>query len=311
VVFASGGGTALRDRGAGTTEVIPKGGHGSVSADGRYVAFLSRAKLVPDDTANKVDVFVRDRQSGTTTRVSVDSGGAQGNGDSSFPSISDNGRYVAFESDASNLVPDDDNGTTDVFVHDRQTGVTTLVSMDVDGNAAAGQIPIISADGRHVAFMGPPMASNLVPGDTNGLSDIFVRDIDSGTTARASVNSFGQEANRDSPGITFGPQGISGDGRYVAFASTATNLVADDTNRDCDIFVHDREAPTLTPTPTPSPTPTQPSPSPSPRDLPPGGGAPPPTTTWHVQPLLLGGLIVIATSGLAWLLAQRRSRRSL
>ena len=124
---------------------------------------------------------------GDTTRVSVASDGAQGNGYSYHPSISADGRYVAFESDASNLVSGDTNGARDVFVHDRQGGGTTRVSVASDGAQGNGGSahPSISADGRYVAFQSD--ASNLVSGDTNGWSDIFVYDRQTGQTTRVSV----------------------------------------------------------------------------------------------------------------------------
>lgn len=133
----------------------------SISADGRYVAFESGASnLVPNDTNHVTDVFVRDRQTGITTRVSVDSEGNQATppnnvaSGSSHPSISADGRYVAFESFASNMVPEDTNDSSDIFVHDRQTGTTSLVSASSDGVLGNGQSghPSISADGRYVAF---------------------------------------------------------------------------------------------------------------------------------------------------------------
>jgi Tol biopolymer transport system component len=221
----------------------------SISADGRYVAFESEAtNLVSGDTNNHRDIFVHDRQTGQTTRVSVASGGAQANDFSSNPSISADGRYVAFISVANNLVggntePPPNNpasGDTgvdhDVFVHDRQTGATTLVSVAMDGSEGNGDSEevSISADGRYVAFMS--WASNLVSGDTNNLSDIFVRDLQTNQTTRVSVASDGTQANN----FSFEPS-ISADGRYVAFMSWADNLVSGDTNGDWDIFVHDRQ----------------------------------------------------------------------
>jgi Tol biopolymer transport system component len=153
----------------------------SISADGRYVAFVSDAtNLVANDTNGSTDVFVHDRQTGTTTRVSVDSAGVEGNGISNFPSISSDGRYVALESDADNLVADDNNGSADVFVHDLQTGTATRVSVDsagVEGNGNSNA-PSISADGRSVAFESD--ADNLVAGDTNTAPDIFVDDLQAG-----------------------------------------------------------------------------------------------------------------------------------
>jgi Tol biopolymer transport system component len=154
--------------------------HPSISADGRYVAFHSLSNnLVPGDT-NAYDVFVHDRQTGATTLVSVASDGTQANEQSRHPSISADGRYVAFHAHDSNLVPGDTNNAWDTFVHDRQTGETTRVSVASDGTQgnSFSRHPIISADGRSVAFESE--ASNLVSGDTNGPGvtgiDIFVHD---------------------------------------------------------------------------------------------------------------------------------------
>ncbi|MBO0828651.1 MAG: PD40 domain-containing protein [Streptosporangiales bacterium] len=166
--------------------------------------------------------------------------GTQGNLTSADTSVSADGRYVAFDSLASNLVPGDRTGTWDVFVHDRDTGTIERVSLAADGSAASpgvSQEPSISADGRYVAFLSA--ASNLVPGDTNGTGDVFVHDRVSGTNERVSVASDGSE------GDLFSEQpSISADGRYVAFDSQATNLVPvpGDTNFDADVFVRDRNA---------------------------------------------------------------------
>jgi hypothetical protein len=175
---------------------------------------------------------------GDTTRVSVSSSGDQANGWSRVGTISSDGRYVAFGSDASNLVSGDTNGTGDIFVHDRQTGTTTRISVDSDGLEANGgsATPDISNDGRYVAFYSD--ASNLVADDTNGIGDIFVRDRQSGSTVRVSVDSSGAEANGENSEYDVS---ISGDGRYIAFRSEASNLVASDTNGVGDVFVHDRQ----------------------------------------------------------------------
>jgi Tol biopolymer transport system component len=219
----------------------------SISADGRYVAFSSSwAGLVPGDANSADDVFVRDRLGGTTERVSVRSDGSEANGNSGCTSISADGRYVAFESDATNLVDGDANGMTDVFVHDRLTGTTERVSVNTDG--AEGNGPsvgidtshesfatiAISADGRYVVF--PSDADNFVPGDTNGQTDIFVRDRQTGATSRVSVAADGTQAAGAS-----GSPSISGDGRYVVFHSKADNLVAGDTNGFQDVFLRDRQ----------------------------------------------------------------------
>jgi Tol biopolymer transport system component len=177
---------------------------------------------------------VRDTVLGTTTRVSVDSDGAQANNSSFNPSLSADGRYIAFYSDASNLVAGDTNGTGDIFVRDTVDGTTTRVSVDSDEAQAnsSSSTPALSSDGRYIVFSSS--ASNLVADDTNVNYDIFVRDTVLGTTTRVSVDSDGAQANNSS----FNPS-LSADGRYIAFYSNASNLVADDTNGTPDIFIVD------------------------------------------------------------------------
>jgi Tol biopolymer transport system component len=209
-----------------------------VSADGRYVAFTSGASnLVRRDTNGVGDVFVRDRFTQLTERVSVGHG-RQANRASVVSDISADGRYVVFDSSASNLVRGDNNGRSDVFVRDRRMRKTVRVSKTsngVGGNAGSG-VGVISANGRFVAF--GSAASNLVRGDTNEASDIFVRDRRRGTTRRVSVTSSGAQVTVDSSAPT-----MSATGRFVAFDSSAVNLVPGDRNgtRD-DVFVRDRRA---------------------------------------------------------------------
>ncbi len=241
---------------AGVQAIGDISGNPSISADGRFVAFHSRASnLVPGDTNGLFDVFVRDTCLGapgctpSTIRVSVDSAGAQAiGGDSLIASISADGRFVAFYSYATNLVAVDTNGIRDIFVHDTCIGATGCtpstirVSVNSTGAEAIGVTgsgsPSISADGRFVAFESD--AINLVAGDTNAVFDVFVRDTCAGaagctpSTVRVSVDTAGGEANSDS-----GAPSISPDGRFVAFESDATNLVAGDTNGLRDIFVRD------------------------------------------------------------------------
>ena len=207
----------------------------SITPDGRYVAFASSASdLVTGDTNGTSDIFVKEMTTGTTTRVSTDGSGTQGNSDSYMPSISADGRYVAFRSDASNLVTGDTNGTYDIFVKDVTTGTITRVSTDSSGNQSyrPSNSPSISADGRYVAFQSS--AGNLVPHDNNGTYDIFVKDATTGTITRVSTDSSGNQGNRFSSSPS-----ISADGRYVAFSSSASNLVPGDTNELSDIFVKD------------------------------------------------------------------------
>ena len=210
---------------------------GSISADGRYVAFETRARnMVAGDTNKAVDVFVRDLVAQTTERVSVSGDGQQANGGSSESAISADGRYVVFDSAASNLVAEDTNTGIDVFVRDRVAGTTERVDVSSDGEQAISpgyvQFFSISADGRYAAFSSP--ASNLVGGDTNGATDVFVRDRVAGTTVRVSLSSAGVEGDSDS-----GQPAISATGRYVAFSSGATNLVPDDANSWPGVFRRD------------------------------------------------------------------------
>jgi Tol biopolymer transport system component len=216
----------------------------SISADGRYVAFYSDASdLVPGDGNGAGDVFVRDVRTQTTTRVSVDTGGGDANGGSSSPSISADGRYVAFDSIASDLVPNDGNEYLDVFVRDLQTETTARVSVGTAGdhpNTSGGGFPSISADGRYVAF--ESWADDLVPDDSNDVPDVFVRDLQSRTTTRVSVDIKGGDADALSGGLGGNGPSISADGRYVAFRSLASDLVPGDGNDLADVFVRDLQS---------------------------------------------------------------------
>jgi hypothetical protein len=192
----------------------------SVSADGRYVTWYSNGTNVLPGVSQ--GVFLRDRQAQQTTLVSVASDGSPANGSTNAEStLTPDARFVAFASAATNLAAAKTNsGVIDVFLHDRQTGLTSLVSQALDGKSGNGQSdqPRISDDGRFVVF--ESAASNLVPGDTNGAQDVFVRDTVLGTTLRVSVAENGAQANSVSPY----PYAMTGDGRYVAFSSAATNL---------------------------------------------------------------------------------------
>jgi Tol biopolymer transport system component len=213
----------------------------AISADGRYVVLNSIARnLVPGDTNDASDVFVHNRTSGQTTRISVSTGGRQGNGSSDSAAMSANGRYIVFASSASNLVEGDSNHASDVFLHDEASGVTSRVSVSSRGRQANGPsfMPAISADARYVAFQS--FASNLVRGDTNGLTDVFVRDLATGKTTRVSLNSRGRQARCNISACESTQPALSAHGRYVAFQSSATNLVPHDTNRLGDVFVRDR-----------------------------------------------------------------------
>jgi Tol biopolymer transport system component len=227
-----GSGTELVSKTSSSTPGNAGSYYPSISEYGNSVAFVSAATdLVAGDTNGFEDVFVFDRILGVLTRISVPSTQSQA---SVSPSISADGRYVAFVSAASNLVMGDSNGKSDVFVHDRQSVTNTLVSVRTDGFQANSDSfnPTISRDGRYVVFHSD--ANNLVTGDSNIRSDVFVHDRQMSTTIRVSVNSVGNQADDVSQSAS-----ISFDGRFVAFESYASNLVTDDNNGVADIFVRD------------------------------------------------------------------------
>ena len=266
----------VRDLLNGTTERVSLGDQGqegnssttlgSISANGRWVVFSSFAdNFVPDDTNGLFDTFIRDRQTGLTERVSLNSEEQQADANCNNATVTDDGRFVAFTSSATNLVPNDTNGRSDIFVRDRMTGTTERVSVSSNGEQANGDSPHggvrgfiasnpqITPDGRFVAFFSA--ASNLVPGDTNTCEpvfqnppgicpDAFVRDRVLGTTTRVSISSNGTQANDRSADPDITPSGNS-----VVFFSAAGNLVANDFNQcqpifpvSCpDIFIHDSQ----------------------------------------------------------------------
>jgi Tol biopolymer transport system component len=206
-----------------------------VSGNGRYVAFRSQAlDLAPGGTTPRFHGYVRDLVAGTTERVTVASNETVANSDTDSLAISRDGRFVAFGSMASNLVPNDTNNVGDVFVRDRTTGLTERVSVNSSGGQAARAsfAPCLSADGRYVAF--GSRAPNLVAGDTNAVDDLLIRDRQTAQTRRISITSGGIQANGSSYACNF-----SVDARFVVFISSATNLVAGDTNAADDVFVRD------------------------------------------------------------------------
>jgi Tol biopolymer transport system component len=239
----------LRDRDLGTTERIGVGpggvqadrgtAAGPISADGRFAIIESGATNLTAVPTSGFQVFMRDRTTLTNELVSVSTGGVQGNGPSYGARISADGRFVSFLSLATNLVPGDSNGVLDVFLRDRLLGTTERVDVST-GGAEANAGPHykfgeawVSDDGNAVAFTSE--ATNLVAGDTNSVSDVFVRDRGLATTVRVSVDSQGVQGDNRSTGAS-----ISGDGNRVVFTSYATNLVPDDTNGFDDCFLHDR-----------------------------------------------------------------------
>jgi len=236
---ASGETTRISER-SGSSVGLSSYERPGVSADGRYVAFASRSSdVVAGDTNGVSDVCVRDRATRRTIRISVGLDGRQTDAMSDAPSLSANGRFIAFRSSANNLVPSDTNGAADVFVHALKTGETTRASIDssgTQGDLSSGPEIALSADGRFIAFSSA--ASNLVPGDTSGERDFFVHDRNTRETKRINVDSRGRQsalAHSDN-GLA-----ISADGRFVAFTSSANALISGDTNDKADLFVHDRQ----------------------------------------------------------------------
>lgn len=221
---------SLHESGAELLDVVS--GRAGVSADGRYVTFKSNAPIVGVDLGH---VYVRDRQTGMCTRMSLNTSGTGVAAYGHTPSISADGRHVAFASGAANLVSGDTNARQDIFVRDRQTSTTVRINLGPGGVQAddTSQRPTISADGSCVVYESD--ATNLVPGDTNARADIFVSDRATGTTERVSVSSGGVQAGQECTWPT-----ISADGRFVCFSSFDPNLVPGDTNGFRDVFVRDR-----------------------------------------------------------------------
>ncbi|MCG8653454.1 MAG: hypothetical protein MI861_26685, partial [Pirellulales bacterium] len=214
---------------------VGNSGAPQVSSDGQLVAFLSDANdLVPSDQNNVADVFVHDRSTGTTERVSIGVGGVEPDRAISSFSMSSDGRFISFVTDADNLVPADNNGLFDTFVFDRSLRIIERVSISSGGVQANGNSlsSSISGDGRYVAFAS--QASNLVFGDNNSQSDVFLYDRQTDTIDRISDTIFG-----DANAASSAPQ-ISNDGRFVVYQSDASNLILGDTNAASDIFRYDR-----------------------------------------------------------------------
>ena len=280
------------DRQSGALEMVSVASDGTqadagvsspaLSADGRYVAFASGAtNLVAGDTNGWMDVFVHDRQTGATERVSVADDGSEADFLSLDFSLSGDGRYVAFASGATNLVAGDLNDHWDVFVRDRLAGTTEIISLAPDGsqgNDGSFSGCSLSADGRYVAF--PSLADNLVPGDTASSWDVFVRDRQKATTQRVSFLAAGDDVDAgckisaDGGYVVYSSAGalyvfdrlagvteradvatggagadsasesysLSADGRHIAFTSWGDNLVSGDTNAAADVFLRDRAA---------------------------------------------------------------------
>ncbi len=241
---ATNGGVFVRDTHGGTTAAVSLRTNGTVddsadtpaiSGDGRFVAFVSDTKdVVPGGNGKFSQVFLRDRTLGVTTRVSTKTNGNQASDDSDKPSLSRDGRYIAFESDSPGLVAGDFNGWTDVFVRDRVTNTTKRVSLMSTGAEAflGGESPSISSNGKMVAFVS---FDSLTSNDTNFSPDVYLRNLSANTTTLVSVATNGTIANDASTA-----PGISGNGRFVVFTSAATNLdgIAD-TNAGTDVFVRD------------------------------------------------------------------------
>jgi hypothetical protein len=206
------------------------------SHDGRHFVFRSLASnLVPGDNNGKYDIFLKDIQDGSVERLSIDSDEAQSNHDSLNAHLTPDRRYVLFDSTATNLVASDTNAVDDVFLRDRTLGTTERISIaddESEANGASSGVGV-SADGRYIIFLSS--ASNLVSGDSNASKDFFIRDRTLGTTVRINPTHDGNEINA---GITSGA--TTPDLRYLVFLTSATNIVAVDTNAKSDVFRFDR-----------------------------------------------------------------------
>ncbi len=205
-----------------------------ISDDGNYIAYESTAdNLVAGDTNGLGDIFLFDRLNQTTERINVAANGTQANGVTTLGSISDDGNYITFTSDADNLVANDTNGKSDIFVYDRQNKTVELISQAAtlgNGDSTSG---MISGDGSFVVYQSE--ADNLVAGDTNGKSDIFIYDRLNQTTELVDVAADGTQSN----GNSYNPT-ISDDGKVITFLSEANNLVTGTTDPGFNVFMRDR-----------------------------------------------------------------------
>ena len=209
--------------------------HPSLSGNGNLVAFDSLASnLSGIDTNNKSDIFLKNLKTGELRLISTNQQGAQGNGHSSHPLLSSDGRWLAFESDASNLVVGDTNGKRDIFIKDLQTGLIERLNLSSNGQQDNGNahLEAMSANGRVLAFSSD--GDNLSAGDSNRQRDIFIKNRDKAGVERVSLDSAGQQANGASHDAD-----LSSDGRIVSFSSKASNLSANDNNLSEDVFVKD------------------------------------------------------------------------
>jgi hypothetical protein len=223
----------------------------SISADGQFVAFQSAAdNLIALDHPGHDEIFVRDTVNNDMQRITVPTVGEEADGDSFAPAISADGRFVTYSSYATNLVANDTNGVPDVFVYDRINGGTRRVSVGLSGSGSSGggSEASISSDGSKVAFSST--ATDIVAGDTNKATDVFVRNLNTGKTIRASLGPNGIQSDPTLPPPAPHDGGrrdneqpmISADGNSVVFTSYATNLVRNDTNKRGDVFVRDLKA---------------------------------------------------------------------
>jgi Tol biopolymer transport system component len=236
----------LRDRATGTTTLLTAAADGAnfssggqITPNGRYVAFVSLSPtFVPGDTNESTDLFVLDRRTGAITRDNVSSSEQQANADVEGGSISRDGRFVAFTSRATNLVPGDDNGFPDVFVRDRVAGTTTRIPASVTGEAPTQPdnsfffgltSAAISLDGGTVAFSSLRYVNQGSGPIARDLTDIYVHDLAGGTTTRVTG---GATRGRSEYGGS-----LSGNGNRIAFASWADDLVPGDDNGHEDVFV--------------------------------------------------------------------------